>query len=315
MKLAHFFSAPLVLIISCKTHSTSSRYYDDNDPKKIYHLRLNPQPGSEYSYTVIRSSEAEMEVDGKKVPSISRSTMDMTYSTGKDSAGNILLDIVFNKIHLYSKNGETEQEQDADKADASNDPIDKMLASLKGSTLHAVVNSAGQIKSIGGDEVIKDKMLASLNLTNSNAKAIASQQWDQQIKQGLIKKSMQQLFDIFPDSAVHVGNHWRLNYTQQDQLALATTASCQLKEIIDGTAVIESNGEITSDKSSGAMGGVSYTTDLKGTEQGTVAMELTSGMLLSSSGESEIKGSVSSMGRDIPVTISINTKILGKKVK
>ncbi len=113
---------------ACKTHLGSSRYYDDNNPKKVYHLRLNPPVGSQYAYTVSRSTEFEMEVDGKKVDNKNRAKMDVTYTIGKDSSGDILLNIVYNKIHLYTKNGDTEEEEDADKAeDESADPVEKAL--------------------------------------------------------------------------------------------------------------------------------------------------------------------------------------------
>jgi hypothetical protein len=43
-------------------------------------------------------------------------------------------------------------------------------------------------------------------------------------------------------------------------------------------------------------------------------METATGMLLSSKSESEITGTISSMGRDIPVTITISMKLEGRRV-
>ena len=114
----------LVLALSCKTYPGSSHYYDDNNPNKVYHLRLNPPVGSQYTYTVTRSTEFEVETDGKKVDNKNKSTMEVTYTIGKDSSGDILLNIVYDKIHLYAKNGDTEEEQDADKAAESTNPVE-----------------------------------------------------------------------------------------------------------------------------------------------------------------------------------------------
>jgi len=50
--------------------------------------------------------------------------MEVTYTIGKDSSGDILLNIVYDKIHLYAKNGDTEEEQDADKAAESTNPVE-----------------------------------------------------------------------------------------------------------------------------------------------------------------------------------------------
>jgi Family of unknown function (DUF6263) len=114
---------------------------------------------------------------------------------------------------------------------------------------------------------------------------------------------------------VHVGDRWKLSSTQHEQIDLINKASCQLKEIVDGTAVIRSQGKITSDSSSGTLNGTPYTADLKGKEESDLAMETTTGMLLSSTSESSITGTISSMGRDIPVTIHISTKLEGHRVK
>ena len=309
-----FFIVILSVAVSCKTHPNSARYFDGNNPKKVYHLRLNPPAGAQYTYTVTRSTEFETEVDGKKIDNKNRSQMEVTYTIAKDSSGDILLGIVYNKIHLYSKNGDTEEEQDADKATESTDPVEKALGILKGANMSAVMTAGGQIKSIQGDQAIKDKLLADFSPSDTYAKSIASQQWDRQVKEGLLKNNMEQQFNIFPDSAVHVGDRWKLSSTQHEQIDLITKTSCQLKEIVDGTAVIRSQGEITSENAPGTLNGTPYTADLKGKQEGDLAMETMTGMLLSSTSESEITGTISSVGRDIPVTIKISIKIVGRKL-
>ena len=302
-------------LFSCKIQPGSNRHYDDNNPKKVYHLQLNPTDGSQYLYSVTRSTEFEMEVDGKKVDNKNRSQMEITYTIGRDSMGDIVLNTVYNKIHLYTKNGDTEQEEDADKGEESTDPAEKMLGILKDAKLRVVVSSAGVIKSMQGDEEIKSKLMAGFSPGDTYAKNIAAQQWDQRIKAGLIKDNMQELFKVFPDSAVHVGDRWKMSSTQHVDIDLNNNSSFLLKEIVDGTAVIRSEGDITSSQSSGSLNGTLYTADLKGKQQGDLEVEVATGMLLTSTSESEITGTISSMGRDIPVTISISLKVAGRKLR
>jgi hypothetical protein len=68
---------------------------------------------------------------------------------------------------------------------------------------------------------------------------------------------------------------------------------------------------VSGDQSSGSLNGTPYTAALKGTQEGEEAMETTTEMLLSSSSESNITGTISSMGQDIPLTITISTKLGG----
>lgn len=305
----------LTLLTACKAHPGSESSYDDNNPNRVYHLRLNPPAGAQYTYTITRSTEFELEVNGKKIDNKNKATFEVTYTFGKNSSGDVLLNIVYNKIHLYTKNDDMEEEEDADKAgDESADPVEKALEVLKGSPLSAVLSPGGQIISLQGDEAIRDKLLASFSPADATAKQIAQQQWDKQVKDGLLKNNMEQLFNIFPDSAVHVGDRWKLSSTDHESINLVNKSSYQLKEITDGTAVIKSQGDLTSEKSSGSFNGTPYTADLKGTQEGEEAMETATGMLLSSASESNITGTISSMGLDIPVTMTISTKLEGQRV-
>jgi len=146
-----------------------------------------------------------MNVDGKKIDNKNRSQMEIAYTIGRDSLGDIVLSTVYNKIHLYTKNGGTEQEEDADKAGESTDPVEKMLGILKGAKLRAVVSSTGEVRSIKGDEEIKNKLMGEFSPGDTYGKTIASKQWDQQVKQGLLRNNMEQLFKIFPEDGGEKG--------------------------------------------------------------------------------------------------------------
>jgi len=304
----------LLAAVSCKTHPDSARRYEDNDPKRVYHLRLNPAVGSKYTYTITKGSEFELEVDGKKVNNKSRSTMDITYTIGRDSVGNILMNMAYDKVHLYTKNGDKETEMDADNAATSDDPVEKMLALLKGANIQAVLTPGGEMISLNGYDSIKAKVLAVFSPGDVYMKQAAGKQWDQRIKESLIRGNMDQFFRIFPDSAVHVGDRWKLNNTQNDQIALTSQGSYQLKSIEDGTAVIHSEGRITADSAKGEMNGYQVASNLKGDQQGEFDMEAASGMLLRGFVDSKMAGTLQVLGRDIPVTISTSLKMEGRKL-
>jgi Family of unknown function (DUF6263) len=310
-----YYTVSLVLLLcSCKMQLDASRQHDDNDPKRVYRLRFNPAPGSKFNYTVTRSTEFEMVVDDKEVKNKNSSDMDIVYSVSRDSAGNTVLGTAYHRIHLYSKNGDVEQEEDAEKAEGSADPLERMLGILKSANLRVLVSPAGTIEAVEGDEAVKNQLLAGVPATATYARDMASRQWDQQVKNGLIKRNMEELFRIFPDSAVHVGDRWKLNSPQQLDIPLGGRNVFQLKEIVDGTAVIQMDGEIISSQQSGLLNGTSYTSDLTGKSQGSLEMDTATGMLLKASSESTIKGTISSMGRDIPVKIKISMKMEGRKL-
>jgi len=301
------------VFLSCKTHPDSNRHYSDNDPKKAYRLQLNPKPGLQYTYSITKETEFQVEMEGKEVDNKTRVTIDVSYTIGRDSAGDVVLNMVYNKIHLYTKAGDTETDLDADNAEGSADPAERMLALLKGGPIQAVVTPAGQIKGYKGVDEIRDKVLAKFDPSDTYGKSMAGKQWDERIKEGMIKSNMEQLFSIFPDSVVHIGDRWKLSSTQKEGISLNSRSSFQLKEIVDGTAVVREEGEISSDRGAGEMGGATFTADLKGKQEGEFEMEAETGMLLSSDVNSTIKGTMNMMGRDIPMNIHMSMKMRGGK--
>jgi hypothetical protein len=256
-----------------------------------------------------------MEVAGNKIDNSNKSTVAVSYGIDKDSAGDLLLSMVYDKIHFYSKTKDGETDLDAGNAANSLDPVEKLMNILKGATITAVVSPKGAKRPIKGYDELKAKLLASFNPNDTYSKAIAEKQLEERIKEGLIKKNMEQLFKIFPDSAVHVGDKWKLSLTQKEQLPLTIRNSFTLTDIHDGIALIRSEGDITNDNATGNAMGQTFTADIKGKQEGDYEMEAATGMLLSSKISSDIEGEMTMMGRKVPITIHSTMKTEGRKEK
>src|ERR1700722_155593 len=94
----------IVLFSFCKTQPSSDRHYADGNPDKVYNLRLNPVVGSQYYYSITNESHFKMEVSDKKIDNQNKSAVGMSYVIGKDSTGNLLLNMAYDKIRIYTKN-------------------------------------------------------------------------------------------------------------------------------------------------------------------------------------------------------------------
>jgi hypothetical protein len=164
-----------------------------------------------------------------------------------------------------------------------------------------------------GIDEIRDKVVANFNPSDTYGRSMAVKQWDERIKEGLVKSNIEQLFKIFPDSAVHIGDRWKLSATQKEGISLHSQSSYQLREIVDGTAVIRTEGDISSEGSTGEIGGATFTAELKGKQEGELEMETATGMLLSNNLHSTIAGTMNMMGRDVPMTIRTEMKMQGRK--
>ena len=308
-----FASIILLISISCKMKLGQSRTDASND--KILKLHLNPESGANYNYVISNESNSEIEANDKKTELVKEYKVDIDYAINKDSNGNILLQIHYNKIHIYSKTGDVESDVDASKAIMSTNPLERILGALKAANITAAISSSGEIRAVNGLQEIADNVLSQIKTDDILAKTRAQQQWKQMVEQNLIKRNMEQLFKIFPDSAVHVGDKWKLFSNEKEDINFKVKTFYTLTSIDDGYAKIKSEGEILSDSATFNLMGQQVGAVLKGEENGNYNMNVQTGMLVNCAITSKVTGTIQILGQEIPVNIKTKIKIAGKKVK
>ena len=164
------------------------------------------------------------------------------------------------------------------------------------------------MRSVTGFKELHDKFMAQFAAVNSYQVEAIKKRWENIVGDQMIHKDMEQMFRIFPDSAVHIGDKWKLSSKQKGEISLYTANSFTLTDIHDQTAFIESDGQITSDSLTNFMG-MEVTTDLKGQQKGEFELETKTGMLKRAKVTVDVKGTFQVMGREIPLTIETNFTI------
>jgi len=274
-----------------------------------YDLRLKPKAGSTYYYTITNTTDIQIETEEKDIENLNKSTVGLLYAINKDSTGNYLFKMTYDKVHLYTKNGDVETEADGANAKFAMNPVEKMLGALQDASLVATITPTGEVKQISGYKELSDRLLSNLNSNDPNARQILQKQLDKIIGEGMVRNNLDQLFKMFPDSAVHLGDKWKINSRQSGDLNLNTYTFYRLNEITDGVAHISSESDIQSNNVPMALMGSSITTNLNGDQKGEYKLEAGTGMLLNGNITSDIKGTIQMRGREIPIKIKINVQI------
>ncbi|HWK07237.1 MAG TPA: DUF6263 family protein [Puia sp.] len=302
----------IFFFLSCKTHPDSDRTYAGDG--KVYKLRINPAPGSKYQYQISNESTLNMEVDSKPIESIKKADVTINYGIEKDSLGDFVLTIGYEKIHVYTKNNNQESELSTENSTNSLDPMEKLLGALKGADIIATVGRAGDVKTVRGYTEIASKILSEAASVSLPDKQKMQLQWKTVVEKGMIKKNMDLLFRMFPDSSVRIGDRWKLTSKDDGDLSFSVNNAYTLISIKDGIADIESRGVISSDTASALLMGYDVVANLSGQQQGSYSMDIRTGMLVNCKVTAEIEGKIQMMGRDIPVKMSTGVKMDGKKV-
>ena len=90
----------------------------------------------------------------------------MLYEVNQDSTGNAVLKITYDSFHLVTKSDDKTTIYDASNGIYSIDPVEKMLAFLKGNSLFITLNKQGKMIAISGYKEISDKLVSAMDIDN-----------------------------------------------------------------------------------------------------------------------------------------------------
>jgi hypothetical protein len=310
-----FFVSSALLMTSCKIQSNSDNRYESFDKSKAYKVSLNPQPGSVYHYDVTNESNVKTNYNDNKTENINRTFAGITYDVNKDSIGDFVFHIHYDSVHIYTKDAKgNETDIDANSL-SSIDPMVKMLGILKAANITAVVSQAGVVKQIDGYSQMTDDMLKGFAKADNYTREVARKRWEQLIDQGIIKKNMDQLFNIFPDSAIHIGDKWKSTSHQNNEIGMDIKSVFSLDAMNSQFTLISSRGDMKNDSSKADLMGFAVTANLIGKQESEYQLETQTGMLLTSKLKASIDGTIQMIGKDVPVSIQTIVTMEGRKVR
>ena len=300
----------LIMAGACNSNSSADRSEARSNLPNNFILELNPKSGSSYKYDIKSETILKMEVDEKKLDKINRTSAEVDYRIRKDSLGDFIMQIKYDKIHVYTKNGEEESDVDAANATYSINALERMLGELRGATLESSINSSGEIKSVKGYNELGAKLISEMTGTDMSTKKIAQTQWDKTIGEGVIKKNIKDLFAFVHDSSIRVGDSWKVKSKQESEIPLTVVTEYELKDLNSGVATLAVKSEISSDSGIVNYLGTEVTVDLKGKEEGEYRVDVKTGMLIHFEANSKVGGKMNVLGREFPITLNKKREII-----
>ena len=281
---------------------------------KSYRTGLNVAAGNEYSYIISNETETRLELNAKKVETTKKSTTTFLYKFLQDSVGTHLLKVTYDKLHITIKNDESEQESDASNPNPF-DPIGKLLASIKGSSVFITLNSKGDILSITGDKEIADKILSSMNTMDAKTREAVQQQLSKLAGEDFIKNNLAPGFKLFPDSAVYVGDSWTRKSPISSDIKLDGVTTYTLRSVEDNVAKVETTSEINNTGNTVKIMGYDVSANVKGSQKGEFTADMQTGLVTHGLSTLSVEGTIQVLGKEVPATIKVTREITGTKLK
>lgn len=302
-----FFSVCLSCQNNDKSTSNNSHY-----TTKKYSFKLQPQPGSAYYYTIHNITDIDIDLNSKKVNNQNDVTVGLIYNINKDSAGNFVFKITYDSFHVVIKKDGQTMEFDASNGAYAINPVEKMLAILKGNSLFVTIDKQGKVMAVNGYQEIADRLVEEMKITDIMERRQIQSQLAAMAGEGFIKNNIEQNFNFFPDSSLAVGDTWNKNITASTELSLSIPATYKFSSVDDNVATIKSTSDINTENQKINVTGNEVTASLKGSEAGKVKLEIKTGMVTSATSNVSIKGNIQVMGKEVPLKIKVQRTIEGR---
>ena len=272
-------------------------------------LKLNLEKGKTYTYGTKTHLDMNMEMMGQKMTT--GLDMDFRYLIGldkEDSAGNKVLkstmgDVKFKaEVMGMSMGYDSKEKVDTAHQDPMSANFRRMFGGMIGKSFTVTVSPAGVIKEVGGVDELIASMTQSMPGSDED-KAKMKQQLGQSFNQQLIKQTFGQIFNVYPDKPVKVGDTWN----KEVEFAMKGMNNKQeitytVKNITSESVVLTMKGEI---KSSGSHQQDSTTQipsmTMLGSETGTMTLDRNTGMASSGDIDMSLKGEVEMQGKKMPM--------------
>lgn len=271
-------------------------------------LKLNLQPGSQYAYNMDMKMAMQQSAMGQNIKTEQNMVMESTYDVAAGEGSDKKITVTYDRIAMEMKTPMGNMNYDSKDPSKSNDKL-AVMSNMLHKPFTMEVSEQGEIKKVDGLSAIVNSM----GDTSTEEGAAMRKQMAGTFNDSMVRSLMQQSLNIFPDHPVRPGETWKKVYDlNMGMMNMKMENEFKLKDVTGNTAHLDINSKISGGGAgSGEMKNMNI--NLSGDQQGTMDVEVATGLVTDSKIKQNIKGDMSMMGMKIPMTISQDIHLTAKK--
>ena len=282
-------------------------------------LRLRLKQGQPYSITMTADQKIAQTINGN--PQNTTQTMGVTFTllpSKVEPDGTIHGTYTYDAVRVKMNGPGGAVDYDSAKGgEAPTHPMARVFAALVGQKLDVVMAPDGRVTDLKGGDRLVEAIAKAVEIPEA-ARAGFEQQMKAQFGEDALKRNFEQMTAIYPKEPVAVGDTWEAEQRLSLGMPMTVKSTYSLKSLAGGKATVDVRGTMQTDPE--AAGGLPNATfDLKGTQNGTMAIDQATGWILSANLEQDIGGSftVNAAGQelDVPMTIKSTTTLEAPEAK
>lgn len=285
-----------LFLICCGSENRNTSGH--NDPE-YFQVRLNPEPGKKYTYTIENSSEMVQEVNGQEIENSTKLEIQTVYNFLRDTSQKLRLNMSYEKFKLSVKALDQEKELDAATASLSFIPSDKMFAAFDKATVSAVVDSVGNVAEVYGTDVIRSKMTAYAG-NNEEALEMLNGSLKQYVGEQFFRESVENCLKAFTTRKLKTGDTVVVTIPMGGEFNISAAVVYKLVSVKKGIAEISINADVEMKDQQLVVENTTVRATLSGKQSGSLKINTSTGMVEKTETNTNMSGTMQVMGREVP---------------
>lgn len=284
--------------------------YKHGDDQTTVNLRLNFKQGDKYLFSSAVKQTTSQEIMGQKMESTQDMITDYIYDVESVQSDVTRIKVTFDALSTTVNTGfpgASPLTYDSRNPEQGSAEL-KTLSNLVGKSFYIDINKGGEVTNVEG-------LADVISSVGGEQSQLLSQLFDD----GAMTNSLNAITHIYPDKSVKIGESW--NKSTSGPIASVMHSEADFTYLLDrvegdlATVSISGQQKISTSPDGGAnplLQGAEF--NLNGTQTGSAEIEMKSGLIVTNRQQQEISGTVSAQGFEIPMRLTIDTTITGKKL-
>lgn len=298
----------IFLASACKTGGESGSTTGSGDNVAI---EMKLAPGMVYKQLNKTVQNSEQSVMGMKT----KTSMDTEiYLKNEvltvDAQGMAEVRVTYERVKMDMDNGMAGKNSfDSDKVQADGEgdvPMQgKSYMAMIGKSINYKIDKHGTIVAVSGVDALMDGVMASMGADGEGPEMeVVKKTLKSTFGDDAMKSMMQSASIMYPEEPLAEGATWNKKINQMGAMPLMMDVTYKVDHIDGEKVVLSFEGSVTSDKEHSLdLGVASMAMDLTGDYDGTSEISRKTGLVLNSTVNQKMNGSMSMMGMKIPMSI------------
>lgn len=265
-------------------------------------LFLKVKENDQFKVVQTLTQDINQEMMGQQISMSQSSEMKYLYDIVSTNADQVVIKATFQAVKMDMTMPQGNLSIDTQEPVAADNPL-KPMADMVDKSFLVYLTPLGKVQKVEGINALFEG--------TENASMIA-----QFFNDEAMAKSFEALFKIYPERPVSKGDEWS-NVVEMNMNNMLTESNnvYTFQDLTEGQAVIgvKSTVNVSTTGDDQALGmDVSY--DMKGTQSGTIFLDLDTGMANDLQLQQHISGKITAQGMEVPMTIKTANKLLAEKL-